>query len=106
MSTTERRDSGRVNFHRGIPVHIMAIDGTWRRACTLEDVSEKGARLLVETSVENLNLSEFFLVLSATGLAFRRCSLAWVNGSLIGASFIAVERKKPAKRRGAVSEPA
>jgi hypothetical protein len=102
----ERRHDGRVIFQRGYPVHIMAIDGTWRRACKLEDVSESGARLLLETSVANLNLKEFFLVLSATGLAFRRCELAWVNGRQIGASFLAPEQKKAGKRGSREPAPA
>ena len=41
---------------------MMAIDGTWRRPCTLEDVSETGARLTVDGSIEGLPLKEFFLL--------------------------------------------
>ena len=67
---------------------MMGIDGTWRRGCIMEDVSESGARLVVQGSVEGLNLKEFFLLLSSTGLAYRRCQLAWVNGEKIGVSFI------------------
>ena len=36
----ERRKGERVTFERGFPAHMMGIDGTWRRDCTLEDVSE------------------------------------------------------------------
>ena len=67
---------------------MMAIDGTWRRECTMEDVSEGGARLTVEGSIEGLLLREFFLLLSSTGLAYRRCQLAWVNGNQIGVNFL------------------
>jgi len=42
----------------------MAIDGTWQRPCTMEDVSDTGAKLTVESSIEGLPLKEFFLVLS------------------------------------------
>ena len=59
---------------------MMAIDGTWRRPCTMEDVSETGARLTVEGSIEGLALKEFFLLLSTMGKAYRRCQLASVNG--------------------------
>jgi hypothetical protein len=31
------RKSERVEFGRGIDVHIMGIDGTWRRDCTMND---------------------------------------------------------------------
>ena len=76
----ERRTGERVIFERGFSAHMMGIDGTWRRECIMEDVSETGAKLTVEGSVEGLHLKEFFLLLSSTGLAYRRCELAWVNG--------------------------
>jgi len=44
------------------------------------DVCESGARLEINTSVEGLNLSEFFLLLSSTGLAYRRCELDRAKG--------------------------
>jgi hypothetical protein len=43
--------------------------------------ADSGARLSVEGSGEGLLLKEFFLLLSSTGLAYRRCQLAWVNGA-------------------------
>ena len=100
---TERRKGERVIFERGIPAHMMGIDGTWRRDCTMEDVSETGAKLTVEGSVEGLHLKEFFLLLSSTGLAYRRCELAWVNGDQIGVNFLKHGRQeeKAPRRRGA-----
>ena len=98
---SERRKSDRVTFERGINAHMMGIDGTWRRNCILQDVSDTGARLTVDGSVEGLNLKEFFLLLSSTGLAYRRCELAWVNGDQVGATFIRQnEKKKAPVRRG------
>jgi hypothetical protein len=44
------RKNERVSFERGIPVHIMGIDGTWRRDCMILDVSQTGARLQIEES--------------------------------------------------------
>jgi len=85
---SNRRNTSRVNFTRGIEVHIVAIDGTWSRKCTMMDVSETGARLALKASVVGLGLKEFFLLLSSTGAAFRRCELAWVNGDQIGANFL------------------
>jgi hypothetical protein len=35
-----------------------------------------------------MKLTEFFLVLSSTGLAYRRCGLAWINGDQLGVSFM------------------
>ena len=96
----ERRRGERVVFERGFPAHMMGIDGTWRRACVMEDISETGAKLTVESSVEGLQLKEFFLLLSSTGLAYRRCELAWVNGDQIGVNFLkpADKKKKNARR--------
>ena len=101
---TERRKGERVTFERGIPAHMMGIDGTWRRDCTMEDVSETGAKLTVEGSVEGLHLKEFFLLLSSTGLAYRRCELAWVNGDQIGVNFLKQgdkKRRRPSAARQA-----
>jgi hypothetical protein len=58
----------------------MAIDGTWRRECVVNDVSEADATLTINTPIDGLHLTEFFLLLSSTGLAYRRCALSWVNG--------------------------
>jgi hypothetical protein len=66
------RKSGRVDFERGIPVYMMGIDGTWRRDCMMIDVSQTGARLRIEGSLVGLDLKEFFLLLSSTGLAYLR----------------------------------
>jgi PilZ domain len=96
----ERRKGERVTFERGIAAQMMGIDGTWRRECTMEDISETGAKLTVAGSVEGLNLKEFFLLLSSTGLAYRRCELSWVNGDQIGVNFLKQgdKKKKPALR--------
>src|ERR1700709_2080232 len=90
----ERRKGERVTFDRGIPAHMMGIDGTWRRDCMRADISDTGANLTVEGSVEGLHLKEFFLLLSSTGLAYRRCELSWVNGDQIGVNFLKLGDKK------------
>jgi hypothetical protein len=95
------RKHGRVGFERGIHVYIMGIDGTWRRDCVMIDVSQTGARLCIEGSYEGLDLKEFFLLLSSTGLAFRRCRMVRVAGDQIGVEFLERDkpRKKPLKRQ-------
>lgn len=103
----ELRKSQRIDFERGIDVQIMGIDGTWRRPCKMLDVSEGGALLRVEGSVGNLDLKEFFLLLSSTGLAYRRCKMVRVNGDQIGVIFLKPDttRKKmasPSARRAPV----
>jgi hypothetical protein len=93
--------NGRVIFGRGYNVWIMAIDGTWRRSCVLKAVSSHDAELILETSIEGLNLKEFFLLLSSTGLAYRRCELVKVNGAQIDIRFLNAKggnkKKSPAK---------
>jgi hypothetical protein len=82
------RKSERVGFDRGVRVYIMGIDGTWRRDCIMIDVSQTGARLCIEGSLEGLDLKEFFLLLSSRGLAFRRCRLVRITGDQIGVQFL------------------
>jgi hypothetical protein len=94
VATSERRKGVRVVFEKGVEV-----DGTWRRDCIMQDVSETGARLSVSDSIEGLKLKEFFLLLSSTGLTYRRCELAWVNGEEIGAKFVTAQTEKK-KRTG------
>ena len=98
----DQRGNSRVIFERGVPAQMMGIDGTWRRDCTMEDVSETGAKLTIDGSVEGLHLKEFFLLLSSTGLAYRRCELAWVNGDQIGVNFLKLGDKKKKARSTAV----
>ena len=104
MGSSERSKGDRVVFERGIPAHMMGIDGTWRRDCTVEDISETGAKLTIEGSVEGLLLKEFFLLLSSTGLAYRRCELAWVHGDQIGVNFLKPGDKKRKMARRSAAE--
>jgi hypothetical protein len=99
--TEESKGIERVTFSRGYDVCIMAIDGTWRRACQLNAISDNDAILTVEGSIQGLNLKEFFLLLSSTGLAYRRCELVRVNGSEMDIQFLKGKHKK--KRSGGAS---
>ena len=96
------RKSQRVDFERGIRAYIVGIDGTWRRDCMMVDVSQTGARLCVEGSLEGLDLKEFFLLLSSTGLAYRRCNLVRVAGDQIGVQFL---DKDTAKKKSLTRQP-
>jgi hypothetical protein len=88
-----KRKANRVRFEHKHTVSIMGVDGTWRRSCILLDASASGAKLEVEGSIEPLTAQEFFLVLSSTGLAFRRCELIWVDGSQVGVHFVTAKTK-------------
>src|SRR4051812_25529583 len=74
------QDGKRVVFELPIEARLMAIDGTWQRVCKIYDVSEMSAKLVIDGVLTDIDQREFFLVLSATGLAYRHCELAWVNG--------------------------
>src|ERR1700727_862304 len=90
----EAKRPQRVTFSHGYGVCIMGIDGTWRRDCLLNAISDTDAALTVEHSIQGLNLKEFFLLLSSTGLAYRRCELIRVNGVEIDVQFLIGKNKK------------
>ena len=96
----DKKTLDRVTFGRGYDVCIMGIDGTWRRDCLLNAISDNDAVLTVEGSIQGLNLKEFFLLLSSTGLAYRRCELVRVNGSEMDIQFL---KAKPRKKKAAGS---
>jgi hypothetical protein len=89
----ENRGALRVRFEHAHPVNLMGVDGTWRRSCVLLDVSQSGAKLEIEGSPDVLRAREFFLLLSSTGLAFRRCELVWVDGTQVGVKFTSPDKK-------------
>ena len=97
----ESKGTERVTFSRGYDVCIMAIDGTWRRDCVLNAISDTDATLTVEGSIQGLNLKEFFLLLSSTGLAYRRCELVRVNGTEM--DVLSCKGKNGKKRSGGAS---
>jgi hypothetical protein len=99
--TEDSKTLERVTFSRGYDVCIMAIDGTWRRDCQLNAISDNDAVLTVEGSIQGLNLKEFFLLLSSTGLAYRRCELVRVNGTEMDVQFLKGRqgKKKPGPRK-------
>src|ERR1700722_1061355 len=103
MSQLEASDSRfaetpeRVTFSHGYGVCIMGIDGTWRRDCLLNAISDSDAILTVDGSIQGLNLKEFFLLLSSTGLAYRRCELVGVNGTEMEIQFLKSRAGKKAR---------
>src|SRR6202012_5183170 len=93
----EGRKASRVRFDHSRPVNLMGVDGTWRRSGRLLDVSQSGAKLEGDGWPDVLRAREFFLLLSSTGLAFRRCELVWVDGAQVGVKFTTAEKKKKAR---------
>jgi len=101
----DSRKASRVRMDHRHPVNLMGVDGTWRRSCVLLDVSETGAKIEVEGTLDVLQAKEFFLLLSSTGLAFRRCELVWIDGTMAGVHFInaASKRQKPSSGKSSAS---
>src|SRR4030081_337020 len=92
----EVKGADQVVFESGFKARMMGIDGTWWRECYIEVISQSGAKLTVEGSVQNLKLNEFFLMLSTVGNAHRKCELVYVKGDEIGVRFL---QKAEGKRR-------
>ena len=90
MAGSERRIAGRVQFVKGYTAQIVAIDGTWQRDCRIADVSDTGAKLTIRGSTEGIDTKEFFLKLSPTGNAHRRCQRIWLSGDEAGVRFLKV----------------
>jgi hypothetical protein len=91
------RKAQRVKMDHKQPVNLMGSDGTWRRSCVLLDISQSGAKIEVEGTLDVLRAKEFFLLLSSTGLAYRRCELVWIDGTTAGVHFVtAAGKRKPA----------
>jgi hypothetical protein len=88
------RKASRVRMETRQPVNLMGSDGTWRRSCVLLDVSQTGAKVEVEGTLDVLQAKEFFMLLSSTGLAYRRCELVWIDGTTAGVHFITDGKRK------------
>lgn len=98
------RKALRVRMDHKQAVNLMGSDGTWRRSCVLLDVSQSGAKIEVEGTLDVLQAKEFFMLLSSTGLAYRRCELVWIDGTMAGVHFITADsKKKPASAKAAAA---
>jgi len=53
------RKSDRVQFQQAYPANLMGVDGTWRRSCSMLDVSSTGARVEIEGTTSVLQAKEF-----------------------------------------------
>jgi hypothetical protein len=101
----DARKALRVRMDHKQPVNLMGSDGTWRRSCVLLDVSQSGAKIEVEGTLDVLQAKEFFMLLSSTGLAYRRCELVWIDGTTAGIHFVTADgKKKPASAAAAQSK--
>jgi hypothetical protein len=85
---SDRRSVERVQFDNGYTARIVALDGSWERACRVGDVSDTGAKITIDGPIVGIDLREFFLKLTPTGSAVRRCERIWLNGDEAGVRFV------------------
>jgi hypothetical protein len=90
MVSTGNRGRSEMRKKPRRPLHYSAkivTDGKDRaRACTISDISEIGARLVLDSDDE---LPErFFLLLTTSGRARRRCRVVWRTGTTVGVAFM------------------
>ena len=79
----ELRKAPRRQFHYNACVLIQ--DKRQRYPCHIADISDSGARIVLESECE---LPEhFILLLSRRGDARRRCRLVWREGLILGVAF-------------------
>ena len=79
---SERRKAKRQMLRYG--AWLMLADGSLAE-CVLSDISETGARLMVDDSA--LVPEKFDLVLSRNGEARRHCKVVWRNPQQVGVRF-------------------
>lgn len=94
MGSDKRRNVRRSLAYPGL---INVGDGSPLRQCTLFDVSESGAQIVVPAPDELPE--EFCLILGFVGAAQRHCRVAWRSDKRIGVKF----QKEP---KDAISQPA
>ncbi len=94
MAFGDRKDK-RVVFMRGLPAHIVALDGSWTLPCRVLDISQSGAKITLASMPEDIRLADFSLKFAAS--VTRRCRVARVDGNDIGLEFIQTTAK-PARK--------
>jgi hypothetical protein len=79
----ELRRKPRRQFHYN--AGILTDGKSPPRTCAIADISETGARLLLESDSELPD--RFILLLSRNGEARRKCRVVWRDGLVVGVEF-------------------
>ena len=86
--TEERRRTLRKAFSH--PAGLFYPDGKRICECIMRDISDTGARLLIEeprdSEIDDFP-SEFILTISKSGNVYRRCKLVWRRNNELGVNF-------------------
>jgi len=80
---SELRKKPRRQFHYSAKIFIGGRDRA--RACTISDISEDGARLVLDS--DHVLPDSFFLLLTKNGETRRRCRVIWRTGATVGVAF-------------------
>jgi hypothetical protein len=72
---------------------VISIDGTFKRACTVMDISHSGARIGLSDD-SGFDPTEFFLLMSTLGAVHRRCCAVRRYGNEIGVTFVRSDLKR------------
>jgi hypothetical protein len=83
----ELRKKPRRQFH--YTASIVADAQGQLRACAISDISERGARLVLEN--DDKLPDRFVLLLTAKGDTRRSCRVVWRTGTTLGVEFAAVQ---------------
>ena len=79
----EVRKKPRQPFHYA--AKIFTDGATPPQKCTIADVSQTGARIVLDSDSQLPD--RFILVLSRSGATRRRCRVVWRNGTTVGVAF-------------------
>lgn len=90
--TWGKRKADRVHFQHLQTAQLVAADGSWRRPCTLSDISSSGAQFEIDEGA--LKDRNFFLVFAASGAVLRRCEVVRVVGSTVGVRFVTDQKPR------------
>jgi hypothetical protein len=72
--------------HVNFPAWIQVDPGSQSHECTVLDVSEDGARIMVPSSVRLPR--EFWFILSKSDIRRRRCRMVWRSNDQIGVFYL------------------
>src|SRR5215213_3480329 len=92
----EKRNTLRRDARYG--VWIAYGDDNTLVPCTLLDVSQSGARLMLPGNEDVPG--EFLLLLSEHGRARRQCRVAWRRNDKVGVEFMIIDEKKQGPKSG------
>ena len=100
----EKRQSAR--WRLNYPGRIDAGDGSPQRDCLIADISDAGAKLVIEA--HRATLKQFTLWMSGSKTRCRRCHVVWRTYSEIGVEFLPEEARRLAtsQRRRSKEAPA